>query len=518
MRSSVFFKFAALVLLITAGAWIISRGQTSLTNQPDHSDVSSVTSSRSVPPIQVSDVPLNALPVLDTRPVFLDGVALQGRESLKVEDLPYIDPYNAARWHDRLYVASIGSLAEFDTQRNLLRWSNPQVIPCSKDLQMYEVALTGDQLFVGCYNVGVFQIDLTRERVVGFYNQQNGLQSVQNLRLAAGSDGAIWVGTFEGLGAIDAKTGKVRFWKSELGTGCAGLSTTPHAAAGQVWISYTQSNLCKGGLVHWLGNDQWRAFGPEIFKIHQPQNIDFDNISISREGVVRALYRDDLSFSGGDDYHQVVAQYDPTTDTWKRTDEVVYDSPEAKVLLASFRDQQGGWVYSPYWHGNDMDANGLTHVREVVNGVTQTFEPSRYLSLAKDGSRLYALKSGGIDILEPDDTHFKPWVRDARIQNAAVFSFEPAQRKLVVVESAYNEMGGVLDYFSTMVIDADTKQITYYKTTAIPDDRQSVLFNEDLPTAKIVRHGQEFWLENNRASFVCFDANLASIRECIQKK
>lgn len=241
--------------------------------------------------------------------VFVSAVDLKKFDDLELGDFPSTLPdgyaQSAAVYKDRVFIASINHILEYNLKGELVRYSDPQTFDCGKDLPSV-IAIAGDTLYAACWNVGIFEIDLLKNRAVYLFDFNNGLTNVQNIYPVVDEDN-LWVATFNGLFKIDHASQVVKAYLKIFGATCPDDNVRVFVFNNDVWA--TSLAGC-GAAEYQSADDSWKVYNPAAFNQNDLSRVDFDDFIVSGSGVF-AAHQD-----GGPE-HWVLSKFDPTTSSWK---------------------------------------------------------------------------------------------------------------------------------------------------------------------------------------------------------
>ena len=197
--------FIVLICLLFAGLAVWSYVTSSKHRQ---------TAIQPVTPTTTTVAPRQEAPVVSEGIFHADGLR-QHFISLTLDDLPsFADPgYHipVAVRKDFVFAAAEKHLIKYDLTGKFVGMTYLEDIDCGNDL-----AVMGDDLFVACWGKGLYQIDLTTNKIVYKFGLADGLSSLENLQLAV--DGQyLWIGTFDGVTRLDPKTRQTQIYRQELG-------------------------------------------------------------------------------------------------------------------------------------------------------------------------------------------------------------------------------------------------------------------------------------------------------------
>lgn len=395
--------------------------------------------------------------VPDSQNVFLSSVPVDNFQNLTLKDFPAIEymSQKAVLWKDKSFVLSFLSqevpygpdVLEYDLKGNLLAYTNKEVLTCSPN----DMAVSGDDLFVSCMNVGIYRIDLVKNKVVYFYDEKNGLKNNQNLQLAVDGN-TLWVGTFKGLGKIDIKTNEIKFYGQELrGVDCVDMPTTQvYARNGEVWVTLTAHAACAGGASRYDSkNDQWVFYGVKDFNKRDLERVDFEQFLISDNGVY-AVYQD-----SGPDF-ETLSKFNVEKNVW----EVVYQD--------GYEDSYNGLSkYLPLRETYSLvdikigaeDWKTTLSVFYVAKWVEVPLVLKEYVDLVHIDDVYYLLSNVGIDVFTKIDKFPKTVAASDDIftvYKSKLFSTD--DKKYVWFFSIdYSEMGGGNNAYGIGVYDIQNK-------------------------------------------------------------
>ncbi len=378
---------------------------------------------------------------------FVYRVEVDDFENMELVDFPTAEEYynwpKAAVWEDRLFYLSFPHVLEYSWSGELLGYTDLDEVECSTDME-----LVGDDLFVACRDVGIYQIDLNTNEVTDFYDSSDGLLSLQNPDLGHSGD-VLWMGTFDGLAKIYPETGEVVFYDDELGVE-GKLGTRVFARGSEVWITITANAYSPGYAMRYdYENDSWDAYGPEDFKTESTDRIDFNNFIVSDDGVY-------VTFQDGGPSKVMLKKFNPDTDAW---DEIYFDAyTEFNENFESYLPAPETYksvVYENWGYGQYVDAQ----IYDGDEWVTVDLDVYNFIDFVYDEvDKYYLLGSSALySFLETDRLPEK--IADSVNIWTTNFSelFIDEENKYVVFFSAeMNEMMGTWTAMSVGVYDVDS--------------------------------------------------------------
>lgn len=417
-----------------------------------------------------NEVPATTAPLVQG--VFLSSVPTDDFQNLTLKDFPIVE-YRSPKvilWNDKLFVRSYRSyeapygpdILEYDLNGNLLAYTDKKILTCPPN----DIAVSGNYLFASCMNVGIYKIDLVKNKIVYFYDGKNGLENTQNLQLAA-DEGTLWVGTFRGLGKIDIKTDKVVFYGNEI-MGVVGAdlpNTHVYARNGEVWATVLASSGVSGGAARYDSeNDKWISYTVKDFKKRDFERIDFDQFFISDDGVY-AIYQDN------DPDNETLAKFDSQKKAWDIVYQAKYEEFEENVsqyLYPIYKFYEGSLKYLPpreTYASIDIEAdkqNGkIVHVYAFYDAkwIEVPFIYKGYVDAIRVDDSYYLLSNIGIDEFTKADKFPRTIaVSDNIFTTDKSKLFSTDDKKYIVFFSInFGEMGGEDNAYGIGVYDIQNK-------------------------------------------------------------
>jgi hypothetical protein len=260
--------------------------------------------------------------------VFVSSIPAERMANLQIEDFPstpesgFLQSY--VNYKDHVFVSSDHHILEYTSSGELVRYSDRRVFDCA-DGYPGDLALAGDMLYVACSNDGIYEIDLNANRILYRFSLEDGIPSVQNLRLTIDGN-RLWVATFDGVAKIDRKTREVKMYRKELGI--------PHRSDNEtteyynvkifrfengIWAVSESSGVAR----YEEETDSWKEYLPEVFNQYDTSSLYFDAFVYSRSGL--AMIHQD----GGPD-HYVLSLFDDISGKWNRVSDFPYPEYQEK--------------------------------------------------------------------------------------------------------------------------------------------------------------------------------------------
>lgn len=315
--------------------------------------------------------------------VFIPAIDQEHFNNLKPEDLPSTLPdgyaSSAAAHKDSVFVASINHILEYNQNGDLVRYSDPKTFNCSEDLPSV-ITIAEDTLYAACWNVGIFEIDLLKNRMVYFFDANNGLTNLQNLFPVIDGN-SLWVATVNGLFKIDRTSRIVKTYPKIFGTVCPDDNIRVFSFKNDVWA--TSLAGCGAAEYH-PTDDSWTIYNPDAFNQIDLSRVDFDEFIVSDAGVF-ATHQD-----GGPD-HNVLNRFDSTTKEWKRVMEKTWN------LFIEFLPSPDEYRDS---FASTFDGVTTWGVKTANDWLALTLPDRRYLAMTSlVDDRYFLLSSLGIEQL-----------------------------------------------------------------------------------------------------------------------
>jgi hypothetical protein len=326
--------------------------------------------------------------------VFVPGISAGTFTSLSLKDLPSTLPDGYAQsavYRDgHVFVPAIGHILEYDENGELVRYSDPKVFSCGGGLPAV-VSIAGDTLYAACYNEGIYEIDLSANRAVYLFDQNNGLSNVQNLRPAVVGD-SLWVASFSGVFRIDRATRAVTSYTGVFGGGCRHDNVRLFTGGDDVWVTSVAG--C-GAAEYQAATDVWKVYLASDFNRNNIGRVDFDQFVISSDGIF-AAHQD-----GGPD-HTVLSKLDRVTDTWTSIlDEKWAAFPDAAAaVLPPIESYADVYEVTHLYGTKDSDERGTDwHFNTKDQGwIVLQVPDRRYFAMTKlVGDRYFLLSSSGVE-------------------------------------------------------------------------------------------------------------------------
>lgn len=324
--------------------------------------------------------------------VFLFGIPGEKFETLTVQDLPSVRPYyndpTAIVYDNAVFFLAHPFVIQYNFAGKLLAYTNNEVLGCAQSM-----ANIGDYLYVGCFDKGVYKIDLLENKIVDFYGLEDGLNNVQNIRLTPDGD-TLWVGTFQGVGEIDTLKNSVKFYTTELGIPATSFGSRVYARNGDVWAVVNANAYSKGGISHYdRESGRWTAYSVSDFKTQDLERIDFNNVIVSEDGVY-------VTFQEQGPGNVILKKFSPTKNEWITVYSAPYEKFEAELpsylpLISKYTDFQV-----------EIDENGYKNLRVFRSSkwVNVSITYKLYGDLIRLNDEYYLLHNRGIDVLAKTDT------------------------------------------------------------------------------------------------------------------
>jgi S-layer homology domain len=399
---------------------------------------------------------------------FVYNVPVDNFENMELADFPIAEEYynwpKAAVWEGRLFYLSYPHVLEYSWSGELLGYTDLDEVECSTDME-----LIGDDLFVVCRDVGIYQIDLNTNEVTDFYDDSNGILTMVNPDLGHSGD-VLWMGTFDGLAKIYPETGEVIFYDDELGVE-GKLGTRVFARGSEVWITITANAYSTGYAMRYdYENDSWDAYGPEDFKTEDTTRIDFNNFIVSDEGVY-------VTFQDGGPSKVMLKKFNPDTDSW---DEIYFDTyVEFNENFESYLPAPETYkavVYEDWGYGQYVDA-------EIYDGdewVTVDLDVYKFIDFVYDEvDKYYLLGSDGLySFVETDSFPEKFATTDGIWSTSFAEIFIDDENKYVVYFLAdMNEMMGTWTTLRIGVYDVEAGE--FFSDFIELDEAQGIEYDDD---------------------------------------
>ncbi len=377
--------------------------------------------------------------------VFLTSVPFE--DAMMVEDFPDSerDGFGEAAvvWQDRLFVKSTHHIFEYDWEGNVLAYSDSALVPMARDM-----ALIGDSLFVASWEEGIYEVDLASNRVVNFYDAEDGLENVQNLQFAVDGE-TLWVGTFQGVARIDTATDEIRFYEEELNVEGSTFSSDVFAHDGDVWATVRANANSEGGASHYdAKTDTWTAYGPSAFMTDaSAERVDLMNFTVSDEGVF-------VTFQENGPSHEVLQKFDPAQDTWN----TVFESSAETFMLMLPSKLPARESYSSSHYDDTAQTVSIFDdgIWKIIPAPTKT-----YAAIVHEGEVYYLLSSSGIERFSKGDS-FPEVIVESQVtvgpdsSTSSTFFITEDRRYLVFFVAEINQMPGAWMYAEAGVYDLNT--------------------------------------------------------------
>ncbi len=396
--------------------------------------------------------------------VFLTSVPFE--DAMTVEDFPNSERDGSGEaavvWQDRLLVRSTNHIFEYDWEGNLLAYSDSTLVPMARDM-----ALIGDSLFVASWEEGIYEVDLASNRVVNFYDAEDGLENVQNLQFAVDGE-TLWVGTFQGVAQINTTTDEIRFYEEELNIEGGTFSANVYTSEGDVWAEVLANAGSEGGVSHYdAKTDTWTAYGPTAFMGDRwsAQRVDFLSFVVSDEGVFAAFQENGPS-------HEVLQKFDPAQDTWNT---VFESSAETFMSILSSKLPAPESYSSSYYD----DIAQTVSIFDGGTWKTISAPMKTYVAIVHEDDAYYLLSSSGIERFSKGDS-FPEVIGASDLMfgfNSPAFFITEDDRYLIFFVPKMNEMAGSWAYMDAGAYDLQTS--SFFSTHL----DLSTLSYEELPTA-----------------------------------
>ena len=328
--------------------------------------------------------------VLGPDDVFVDRVLYDDFDDIELENFPSAELYynwpEAEIWNNRVFLLSFPHVVEYDWDGNMVSYTNTDLVECSTDME-----LVGDSLFIACREIGIYEVDLSQNRVVNLYDEKDGLVSTQNPFLASDGD-ILWMGTFDGVAKIDTNSGDISFYQEELGSGGTKFSADAYARDGEVWAKVIANAYSGGSASRYdYESDTWTAYGPEYFKTDSLERVDFRHFVISDEGVF-------VTYQDGGPEKEVVAKFDPEADVWDE----VYSAP-----YTEFNENFENYLPAPetytIYKADDERGYARFHIYKDSQWIDFPILQKEYFELVSGDDVYYLLSNNGIDIFMEGD-------------------------------------------------------------------------------------------------------------------
>lgn len=405
--------------------------------------------------------------------VFLNSIPEDVFDNLSVEDLPSwyglfhgYNPPDAVIWNDNVYLSSYPYVLEYDFDGNMVGYSDPNLIECNQGIE-----ILGDNLFVGCFGVGVYQVDLKTNQLVYKYDQTNGLDALQNIQLATDGE-MIWVATFDGVGKIDPSKKSVDFYTTELGFPSVQFNSRVYARNGEVWVEMLASDNNNGGAARYDSDtDSWEAYDSGDF-VSGDARVEFDRFIVSDNGVYVVVHEED----------DVLERFDETTNEWVEVYRAPYEIFEME--LSEYLPPFNSYSYFEC-HERDEVFNVLKDDGQFVN-LPISFK--YYYDIVKfDDDTYYLLSSKGIEKFSRGDAFphniFKSDLVFTGDKKSRLFLSDD-KKTLVFFSVEFQEYGGIDLRYGVGGYDIESgeffgKEFIPENTVAVPIENVYVQYADD---------------------------------------
>ncbi len=399
---------------------------------------------------------------------FLYRIPMDDFENMELTDFPSAEIYytwpKAAVWSGRLFYLSYPHVLEYSWNGELLGYTDLDEVECSTDME-----LVGDDLFVACRDVGVYQIDLNTNEVTYIYDASDGLLSLVNPDLGHSGD-VLWMGTFDGLAKIYPETGEVVFYDEELGVE-GKLGTRVFVRGSEVWISISANAYSTGYAMRYdYESDSWDAYGPEDFKTENATRIDFQDFIVSDEGVY-------VTFQDGSPSKETLKKFNPDTDSW---DEIYFDT------YVEFNENFESYLPAPetyksvIYENRGYDQYDDAQIYDGDEWVTADLDVYKFIDFVYDEvDSYYLLGSDGLySFVETDRFPEKIATTDNLWSTSFSKIFIDEENEYVVFFSAeMNEMMGTWTTLRIGVYDVETGE--FFDDYIELDQAQEIVYDDN---------------------------------------
>ncbi len=338
-------------------------------------------------------------------------------EKLTINDLPnnqYIE--NAVMIGDSLWFSGSGSVMEYDTKKgSIIGYSNPRKSYCTVD-----IVFTNGNIFTPCriknYNLEKFsadespydsgfvilQIDPKTHKLLKIFGKKEGLLSNNNYDIHADGD-YIWIETFDGIGRINSKTGKVDYYKDSLGLNASGGINVNHIMVDKdyVWANAVASADATGAMLKFdKKTNKWTAYSLADLMEYGGNRFDLESSDTGFSakfipGGIQIAFRDG-TINGIYD-RLVEKQYIYTTNKWTKINEEPltgeYYEAARKKLSSTYPNTESQFTF--------RDENRLTQIKMPGTNQTYLLDGRDNLILSEMvNDKRYVLTTGSIDLID----------------------------------------------------------------------------------------------------------------------
>ncbi len=392
------------------------------------------------------------------QPVFIHGIS-KTFENLTPNDLPSVNVggyRGAVQYKDTLFALGKNHVLQYDLNGNLIAFTDQNILNCPWP-ELSDIALIKNLLFVACQGKGIYEIDLQKNQMGDFYNQNNGLPSVTNLQFAIdGND--LWIGTFDqGVVKMNINTKTINSYKKELGILTKKFSTGVRAKNGDIWVIITADWANEGGLSHYnKTTNSWKFYTPKDFKTRELERIDFDKVIVSEKGVF-------VEFQNGGPDYETLSKYNSKLDHWEPIFEASYQ--EFYQYLSSYLPQRETYLSID----TPIKNNSRIFSIEIFDGKTWKEIPTygkEYTVISEpiNDTRYLAYSGGGIDIITRGNNFPTPWkqissLKEIYPESYGKFFTTPNKEYTVLMAPDINLMENYIKGYIAIVISNSTREI-----------------------------------------------------------
>lgn len=421
--------------------------------------------------------------------VFLNKIPVDDFENLTLEDFPTMQVYynwpKVGIWNGRLFFLSFPHVIEYNWDGEIIAYTDLDKVQCSTDME-----LVGDDLFVMCREVGLYQIDLNTNQITNFYDRSDGLKSLQNPDLGHSGD-VLWMGTFDGVAKIYPESGEVVFYDDLLGIP-GKLSSQLYARGGEVWVTINANAYSSGYALRYNGEtDSWDKYDMTDLGTEERGRLDFDEFILADEEVFVAVREENGP------QKIVLKKFNQETDTW---DEVYYAAyvefnenyeaylPDSATYeeVAYNQSSNGGFEYMEIYDGKewvDIELDIYSNIAIVGDGTTP------YYILGTDGIYSFA-KKDRLPKKVANGTNKEAWA-----YHYSEFFMDAENKYVVAFSASINDMGG--GWYGLSVGVYDIENDSYFEDYV---DFDEYLYPENWETGFEISE-PEFDYENGMISF-----------------
>jgi len=437
--------------------------------------------------------------------VFVSAISSDRFDDLTLEDFPSTlsDGYaqSAAVYKDHIFIASINHILEYDQQGALVRYSDQHILNCAGELPGV-IAVAGDSLYMACWNVGIFEIDLLQNRTVYLFDTANGLTNTQNLRLFV-DDQTLWVATFSGMFRIDRSSRTVKKYSNIFGSACPDENVSAFVSNNDVWA--TSLAGC-GAAEYQPTDDRWTVYPPTVFNQNDVSRVDFNDFIVSSAGVF-ATHQD-----GGPD-HIVLSQFDPITTIWNYvTEETGETFPK---IIAEFLPAMDTYTSSYATTNNNLT---VWHLKTDDNWMTLALPDRHYLAMTPlMDDRYFLLSSLGMEQYVKDQAFPELLTTHIAGNSGARILVSSKGNFVLGISDQINDYGGDWVQSTMTIYNRETKQAF---TSIIPGtidgeipligflkDPSAFTFTEQETTLSITENGKDILIIDPQKEQITFSGN-----------